>query len=39
MDKWFDEYVKAVMDKQVVTNRIFKEEKRWWRFWVNSKKD
>jgi len=33
MDKWFDEYVRDVMDKQVETNSIFK--KRWWEFWVN----
>jgi len=33
MDKWLDEYVRDVMDQQVVTNSIFK--KRWWKLWGN----
>lgn len=32
MDKWLDEYVRDVMDQQLVTNGIFK---RWWKFWGN----
>tara|TARA_Y100001937_G_C6964376_1_gene260367 strand:- start:108 stop:215 length:108 start_codon:yes stop_codon:yes gene_type:complete len=35
MDEWLDEYVKKVMEQQVVTNGIFKSKKRWWKFWVN----
>ena len=26
MDKWLDEYIKKVMDKQIVTNSIFKKK-------------
>ena len=26
MDKWLDEYVKEIMDKQIVTNSIFKKK-------------
>ena len=25
MDKWLDQYIKEVMDKQIVTNSIFKK--------------
>jgi hypothetical protein len=27
MDKWLDKYIKEVMDKQIVTNSIFKKNK------------
>jgi hypothetical protein len=26
MDKWLDKYIKEVMDKQIVTNSIFKKK-------------
>lgn len=26
MDKWLDQYIKEVMDKQIVTNSIFKKK-------------
>lgn len=26
MDKWLDEYVKKIMDSQIVTNSIFKKK-------------
>lgn len=26
MDKWLDGYIKEVMDKQIVTNSIFKKK-------------
>ncbi len=45
MDKWLDEYIKEVMDKQIVTNSIFKkkEVKKWLsakeKLYINRPKD